>query len=205
MVNHVILSPRGIDMRPAHLRRSANKQPQSRHLISRIYIQSLSATSSQGHMQIGSLYIPCLLGKNGMSFSKREGDGRTPRGRFVLDHFYVRPAQHFHYASHHKFKSISSTLKWCDHPFHPLYNRPTHQPLQTSYEKLWRDDQLYNIIGVIDYNFTKRIAQHGSAIFLHLYDAHTQFTHGCIALSERHMRHILPSLSARPVLYIGQR
>ena len=57
---------------------------------------------------------------------------------------------------------------WCEDPRHGRYNCPIRLPSSAGHETMWRDDRLYDIVGVLDWNFRPRIRGRGSAIFLHL-------------------------------------
>ena len=57
---------------------------------------------------------------------------------------------------------------WCDDPAHPAYNRPVRLPINASAEALWRDDAVYDIIGVLGWNDDPVQPGRGSAIFLHV-------------------------------------
>jgi L,D-peptidoglycan transpeptidase YkuD (ErfK/YbiS/YcfS/YnhG family) len=175
------------------------------HLISHIYVQSLNSSSSLGRLHAGNITIPCLLGKNGLSYSKKEGDGTTPRGQYKIGQFYIRPENRLRMRSHHQLKVICQDLKWCDNPSHPLYNRPTSQNITGSYERLWRNDKRYDVIGIIDYNFTYRVNGRGSAIFFHLAENGSKYTEGCVAITANDMRRLLPRLSSKLIIHIGQR
>ena len=51
------------------------------------------------------------------------------------------------------------------------------------HEKLYRKDNLYNYLMVIDYNIKKIIPYKGSAIFIHLTKSYKQ-TAGCLAINQ---------------------
>ena len=74
------------------------------------------------------------------------------------------------------------------------YNRPVRLPYAASHERLRRDDRLYDICVVLDWNVRQRRRNLGSAIFLHLARPGYQPTEGCIAVSPATMRGILPLL-----------
>jgi L,D-peptidoglycan transpeptidase YkuD (ErfK/YbiS/YcfS/YnhG family) len=79
----------------------------------------------------------------------------------------------------------SPTDGWCDDPEDPAYNRVVHMPYQTDAEVMWRDDPLYDVLGVIGYNDAPTMPGAGSAIFLHV--AHADGaqllpTAGCVSM-----------------------
>ena len=74
---------------------------------------------------------------------------------------------------------------WCGGSAHGRYNCPIRLPSAAGHDSMWRDDHLYDIVGVLDWNFTPRIRGRGSAIFLHLCRPGFGPTAGCIALRRR--------------------
>jgi L,D-peptidoglycan transpeptidase YkuD (ErfK/YbiS/YcfS/YnhG family) len=82
---------------------------------------------------------------------------------------------------------------WCDDPARAEYNRPVRLPIAASAEALWRDDNVYDIIGVLGWNDSPPIAGRGSAIFLHIARPDYTPTEGCVALSASDLRHVLAS------------
>ena len=59
-------------------------------------------------------------------------------------------------------------MGWCDDPKSTNYNKTINQPCKSSFEKLWRKDNVYDIIIVINYNLNPIVKNKGSAIFLHI-------------------------------------
>jgi L,D-peptidoglycan transpeptidase YkuD (ErfK/YbiS/YcfS/YnhG family) len=92
---------------------------------------------------------------------------------------------------------------WCDDPRSNDYNRPVALPSRARAENLWRDDGLYDIVGILDFNFFPRIKGRGSAIFVHL--AHEDFrpTAGCIAIQRSAMRRVQLIWSAKLIVRIS--
>ena len=41
-------------------------------------------------LKVDDFYFKCCVGKNGVSKQKTEGDKKTPKGIFMLDHLYYR-------------------------------------------------------------------------------------------------------------------
>lgn len=64
-----------------------------------------------------------------------------------------------------------------------------------------RDDHLYDIIVVMDHNYTNRIKGRGSAVFFHLTDK-KDYTAGCVAVSEKVMRYLLPKIDQNTQMII---
>jgi L,D-peptidoglycan transpeptidase YkuD (ErfK/YbiS/YcfS/YnhG family) len=68
---------------------------------------------------------------------------------------------------------------------------------------MWRDDHLYDLTIVLDYNFTQRRRNAGSAIFFHHARPGLTPTAGCVAIRAVDMRKLLPRLSSRAKMTIG--
>ncbi len=64
-------------------------------------------------------------------------------------------------------------------------------PINASAEALWRDDAVYDIIGVLGWNDDPVQPGRGSAIFLHLARPDFSPTEGCVALAPDDLRHVL--------------
>ncbi|MGI9401559.1 MAG: L,D-transpeptidase family protein [Rhizobiaceae bacterium] len=158
-----------------------------------------------GLLKAGWLTCPCTLGENGISVIKREGDRRTPAGRFALAGVFFHPGNLGKYgASGIKSgaKPLNPDMGWCDDPSSGNYNRPVKLPISVSHEKLLRDDALYDVLFVIDWNIRPRIRGAGSAIFMHIARPGYKPTEGCIALSQKHMSRLISQLARRPEILI---
>jgi L,D-peptidoglycan transpeptidase YkuD (ErfK/YbiS/YcfS/YnhG family) len=86
---------------------------------------------------------------------------------------------------------IAADMLWCDAPGHALYNRPARSPLAASHERMMREDHLYDICLVMDWNVVSRRQGRGSAIFFHLARPGLAPTEGCIAIRLADMRRLL--------------
>jgi L,D-peptidoglycan transpeptidase YkuD (ErfK/YbiS/YcfS/YnhG family) len=84
---------------------------------------------------------------------------------------------------------------WCDAPDDRNYNRRVRLPYPASAENLWRSDNLYDVVVVLDYNLRPRTRGRGSAIFMHLARADYAPTAGCIALRRSHLLLMLSRLA----------
>lgn len=154
---------------------------------------------TQAVLVAGNRTIICALGRSGTTVFKREGDGGTPAFRVMRPlSGYFRGDRILRPFSKLPFRESTSTDGWCDAPDNPNYNMPVKLPFGASHETMMRDDVLYNICVVLDWNMPiagrKRFA--GSAIFLHLCKPNYQPTEGCIAIEERDMRWLLPRINA---------
>ena len=135
------------------------------------------------------LRCKAAVGRAGRTAEKQEGDGATPIGLLRLTRVLYRAGHVRPPVCAVPLEPIAPDDGWCDDPLDPLYNRPVKIPYFGSHEVLWRQDLVYDIIGVLDWNLRPAVPHRGSAIFLHVATPDYAPTAGCIALS-------LPDLTA---------
>ena len=87
---------------------------------------------------------------------KREGDGATPAGRFRLLWGYYRPDRRRPPAGGVPLKPMRRDQGWCEDPASGRYNRPVRLPASDCTDRMRRDDDLYDLVFVLDHNFTRR-------------------------------------------------
>lgn len=165
-----------------------------------VVVRSLSKRASVGIAMIGPLVLRCGLGRSGMTHLKREGDGATPIGRWRVLRILYRPDRKLGFLAGEL--SGASAMRpadgWCDAVSDRNYNRQVRHPYPASAEELWRPDQLYDVIVVLDHNQCPRVKGAGSAIFMHLARANSDGsiapTAGCVSLRRRDLAHVLARL-----------
>ena len=59
-------------------------------------------------------------------------------------------------------------MGWCDDPKSKKYNQLIKLPNEYNHEKLYRKDNVYDLILVLNYNTRPIIKNKGSAIFIHI-------------------------------------
>ena len=167
-------------------------------------VRLLSASRQRGRLIGGGLSLACAIGRSGLTADKREGDGASPRGVLTVlggfyrpDRFGCRPPAALPLAP------LRPNDGWCDAPGHAAYNRHVRLPFAASHERLWRDDHVYDIVLITDWNYTHRQRQRGSAIFFHLTEAGERPTQGCIAIARADMLKLLPRLTPGTRLVLG--
>ena len=140
---------------------------------------------NKGTLLIEDFKFKCSIGKKGATRDKREGDNKTPIGTFNLGEIYYRKDRVKKIPSKLKTISIKKNMGWCDDPKSKYYNRliRIRKNLKVGYEKLFRNDDKYNLLIPIKYNYKKVTKNKGSAIFLHLTKNYLP-TRGCIAVNE---------------------
>jgi L,D-peptidoglycan transpeptidase YkuD (ErfK/YbiS/YcfS/YnhG family) len=157
-----------------------------------------------GYLHVGTARYRCALGHGGVKRDKREGDGATPVGSFPLRRLFYREDRVARPRSALATAALHPADGWCDDPARPEYNSLVRLPFDGRHEKLWREDTLYDIVGVIGYNDAPAVSGLGSAIFLHLARADYAPTEGCVALALPDLIRVLAACDATSVIRIGE-
>ncbi len=147
--------------------------------------------TSAGLFSCASETFRAAIGKGGIRADKKEGDGATPQAPLRLVRVLYRPDREAPPATVAPVQALARADGWCDDPALPAYNQPVRLPIEGSAESLWRDDNLYDIIGVLDWNLSPVVPGRGSAIFLHIARPDYASTEGCVALAPPDLRRVL--------------
>ena len=108
----------------------------------------------------------------------------TPIGEFRIKYILYRKDRVKKIQSKLKMVIIKKNMGWCDDPASKNYNRMVNLPFSTSYERLFRKENIYDIILVLDYNMNPIKKNKGSAIFIHIAKKNYKKTEGCIAIKK---------------------
>jgi len=146
--------------------------------------------------------IRCTLGKKGITKNKWEGDLKTPRGIFKFKKIFYRKDRVNLFKSSIKKKIIKKNIGWCDDVKSNHYNKEIRFPFGGSAEKLWRKDNIYDLIIVINYNLNPIKKNKGSAIFLHISKKNYSPTKGCIAINKKDMLDLVANIKNNSRLII---
>ena len=146
--------------------------------------------------------LRCSIGKRGISIRKKEGDKRTPKGEFKLKYILYRKDRVFDLQTILKRIKIDKNMGWCDDPKSSYYNKIIRYPFKYRTEKLWRKDNIYDIIIIIDYNLKPVVKNKGSAIFLHIAKRNYQSTDGCIAVNKKNIKLLLSKINKKTKIKI---
>ncbi len=146
----------------------------------------------------------CAFGRWGILENKKEGDGVTPMGCFVLREVFYRPDK---FAGPPEtalpLRPLMESDGWSDDVNRPEYNKLVGLPYIGSHEKLWREDDIYDLIVVLGYNDSPPILGKGSAIFMHIARENYTPTDGCVALAKGDLLEILASVKKETKICIG--
>ena len=170
--------------------------------ISEVLVRPAPGNPRQAIVQAGKLTFRAALGRSGRSSRKREGDGATPITPMKLLYGHFRGDRLSAPKTMLPMKPINDKMLWCDAPNDANYNRPVHAPFHPSHEKMMRDDHLYDICLVMDWNISSRRRSRGSAIFFHLAKSGYKPTEGCIAIRLRDMQRLLPLVGPQTMVRV---
>lgn len=159
-------------------------------------------SDSKGILTFQGKDYPCFFGKNGLSVSKVEGDGKTPIGYFSLGQCFYRADRIQLPETSLSFREITPTDGWCDDQSHPNYNQLVHLPFEGGHEKLYLDEGIYDLVIEILYNNNPALPGKGSAIFWHLQSAMRDYTEGCLAIERGAFLGIIKDLTPGMIIEI---
>ena len=140
--------------------------------------------NKSGYLKYKDLKFKCALGKSGIGMKEKEGDNITPKGVFNVNKIYYRKDRLKKLSSKFKLIKITKKMGWCDDPKSRKYNQFIKLPTKYSYENLYKKDNAYDLILVLNYNMKPTIKNKGSAIFIHVAKKNYKKTAGCIALKK---------------------
>ena len=136
-------------------------------------------------LQINEFKFKCCIGKNGLTKYKKEGDKKTPKGKFQIEHLYFRKDRLEKPLTSLKCIRIKKNMGWCNDVKSPkMYNKFFKIEKKIKHEKLNRKDYKYDLMIPIKYNFISPITGKGSCIFIHLTKNYKP-TAGCIGLKKK--------------------
>jgi L,D-peptidoglycan transpeptidase YkuD (ErfK/YbiS/YcfS/YnhG family) len=158
-----------------------------------IHPDDVARMAADGLWRFRGQVLRCALGKGGITAGKREGDGATPQGLMRLERVLYRADRLARPRAVVPVQPLAPEDGWCDDPDHADYNRPLTLPHEARHERLWRDDGVYDVIGVLGWNLAPVERGRGSAIFLHVARPGFGPTEGCVALP---MADLLAALGA---------
>ena len=139
--------------------------------------------NKSGYLKYKDFKFKCALGKAGIGKKKIEGDNITPKGIFSMVKIYYRSDRVKKISSKFRLIKITKKMGWCNDPNSKKYNQLINLPTNYTHEKLYRKDNVYDLVIVLNYNIKPTIKNKGSAIFIHITKNTYKKTKGCIALN----------------------
>jgi len=146
------------------------------------------------YLTYGQYKVKCALGKRGIGHKKKEGDLITPIGQYKIKFILYRKDRVKKIHSKLKKVIIKKNMGWCDDPNSEKYNKLINLPFNFKYEKLFKKENTYDIILVLNYNMNPIKKNKGSAIFIHVVKKNYRKTKGCIAIGKAQLLKIIKKI-----------
>ena len=154
------------------------------------------------YLTYNKLKVKCAIGKNGIGYKRKEGDLITPIGQFKIKYILYRKDR-VKIKTKLKKKIIKKDLGWCDDPKSTHYNKPVKLPFAYSHEKLFKKENIYDIVLVLNYNMNPIKKNKGSAIFIHVAKNNFKKTEGCIAVKKISLIKLIKKINANTKIKIS--
>ena len=163
-------------------------------------------------LRVGNKVFRCQVGSLGLNNAakKIEGDKTTPIGKWYLKSLYYRSDKllrpKLKKKNFLKIKRITKYCGWCDDIRSHYYNKyikiNNPRSLNINYERLWRQDNVYDIVIKNSDNTKPIIKNIGSAIFIHCSFENSRTTAGCVALKKRDLMFLIKNLNSKAYIQI---
>ena len=96
-------------------------------------------------------------------------------------------------------------MGWCDDPKSRDYNKLIKLPSKYTYEKLYKKENIYDIILVLNFNMSPILKKKGSAVFIHVARKNFAKTEGCIAIKKTYLLKIIKEIKTSTKVKIENR
>ena len=149
---------------------------------------------NKNYLTYNKLKIKCAIGKKGIGYKRKEGDLITPSGQFGIKYILYRKDR-VKVTTKLKKKIIKKNMGWCDDPRSNQYNKLVKLPFVHGYEKLFKKENIYDIILVLNYNMNPVKKNKGSAIFIHVARNNFRKTEGCVSIKKINLIQLLKEIS----------
>ena len=93
-------------------------------------------------------------------------------------------------------------MGWCDDPRSKNYNKLIRLPFKFTSERLYRKDNVYDIILVLNYNINPIKKTKGSAIFIHISKKNFSPTKGCVAIKKVEIKKLVKKIDKKTIVKI---
>jgi len=176
----------------------------------RSWLQLYRRTSASSPWLPSGEAIPVHLGRRGLAWGrglhsvqpgmqKREGDGKSPAGLFLLGNILYGYADRCPVPGW-RYRQVTDRDLWIEDPTSSLYNRhlilSTHEPFPPNqhYHLMRQTDPAHALKLFIRHNAPPDVQPGaGSAIFFHLCRSQDSVTTGCTSMEEASFRNLLSS------------
>ena len=158
---------------------------------------------SKNYLTFSKYKVKCALGKRGIGSKKKEGDLITPKGQYKIKYILYRKDRIPKLQTKLKKIEIKKNMGWCNDPRSKKYNQIILLPSKFTYEKLFRINNIYDVILVLNFNMSPIKKNKGSAIFIHISKKNYKKTEGCIAIKKKHILKLINKLNFKTKVMIG--
>ena len=93
-------------------------------------------------------------------------------------------------------------MGWCNDSKSKKYNKLVNLPFNYSYEQLFKKENVYDIILVLNFNMNPVLKNKGSAIFIHVARKNFKKTEGCIAIKKIYLLKIIKEIKSNTKIMI---
>ena len=138
---------------------------------------------NKNYLTYNKLKVKCAIAKKGIGYKRKEGDLITPIGQFKIKYILYR-RDRVKIETRLKKMVIKKNMGWCDDPKSADYNKLVTLPFICKHEKLFKRENIYDIILVLNYNMNPVKKNKGSAIFIHVAKNNFKKTEGCVAIKK---------------------
>jgi L,D-peptidoglycan transpeptidase YkuD (ErfK/YbiS/YcfS/YnhG family) len=159
--------------------------------------------NKSGYLKYKSYKFKCSLGGAGIGKKEKEGDNITPKGTYKIVKIFYRNDRVKKIHSNFKLIKIKKNMGWCDDPKNKKYNQLIKLPSKYNYEKLYKKENIYDLVLVLNYNTNPIIKNKGSAIFIHVAKKNYKKTAGCIALKKTHLIRLISEINKKTRVIIN--
>ena len=154
------------------------------------------------YLTLNNYKAKCALGKRGIGYKRKEGDLITPKGTYKVKYILYRKDRVRKIQTKIKKIAIRKDMGWCNDPKSKNYNKLIKLPYAYNFEKLFRKENNYDIILILNYNMNPVIKNKGSAIFIHIAKKKFKKTEGCIALKKIHLLKVIKRINKNTTIKI---
>ena len=147
--------------------------------------------------------VKCSIGKRGIGIKKKEGDQITPKGKFKVKYILYRKDRIPNLKTKLAKLVIRKDMGWCDDPRSKFYNKLVRLPFKYNFEKLYRSDNTYDIILVLNFNLNPIRKNKGSAIFIHVARKNYKRTAGCVSVNKKDLKRIVRKINKKTIININ--
>ena len=149
---------------------------------------------NKNYLTYNKLKVKCAIGKKGIGYKKKEGDLITPKGQFKIKYILYRKDR-VKIITKLKKKIIKKDMGWCHDPKSNQYNKLVKLPFAYNHEKLFRKENVYDIILILNYNMNPIKKNKGSAIFIHVAKNNFKKTEGCVAIKKLNLIKLIKEIN----------